>query len=133
MEGLFFILFEVLTLFFLTKSRFCTYIRANRFTASPLHRFTASPLHRFTASPLHRFTACGEAFACFYIHQNLQFTMSDLKHVTKEEFAEMLGISLRTLQRRLQAFGIKLRRGLVCPGMQHSIRQKLDDYGSNND
>jgi Fe-S-cluster containining protein len=57
MEGLFFILFEVLTLFFLTKSRFCTYIRANRFTASPLHRFTASPLHRFTASPLHRFTA----------------------------------------------------------------------------
>lgn len=47
------------------------------------------------------------------------------KFRTRNEFAESLGISIRTFERRLIALKIELPKGLVSPKDQLMIREEL--------
>lgn len=44
---------------------------------------------------------------------------------TKNEIAQDLGISLRTLQRWIKKSGLQVPRGLVCPKKQEEILDTL--------
>jgi predicted DNA-binding protein (UPF0251 family) len=50
------------------------------------------------------------------------------KHVTKQEFAKILGMSYRTFQRRIKEANIRVPRGLLSPVAQDFIRRKLEEY-----
>ncbi|MBK7438394.1 MAG: hypothetical protein IPP04_15730 [Saprospiraceae bacterium] len=45
--------------------------------------------------------------------------------LTKHQLSEQLGISLRTLQRKLHQAGLNIPRGLISIDNQHIIREKL--------
>lgn len=49
------------------------------------------------------------------------------KHLSKQEFAHSLGMSIRTFQRRMKEININLPRGLLSPTLQEFIRQKLEE------
>lgn len=49
------------------------------------------------------------------------------KSLSKQEFAMILGMSLRTFQRRIYELNIKLPRGLLSPTLQEFIQQKLEE------
>lgn len=49
----------------------------------------------------------------------------ELKARYKKELADAMGYSLRTLQRRLKEANIETPRGLIDPGKQREIFQKL--------
>ena len=49
----------------------------------------------------------------------------ELKARYKKELADAMGYSLRTLQRRLKEANIETPRGLIDPGKQQEIFQKL--------
>lgn len=44
---------------------------------------------------------------------------------TKNQIAQDLGISLRTLQRWIKKWNLEVPRGLVCPQKQEEIKRKL--------
>ena len=50
---------------------------------------------------------------------------SDTKARYKKEIAEVMGLSLRTFQRRLDEANIAVPRGLICPDKQKEIFQQL--------
>ena len=52
-------------------------------------------------------------------------THPSLTGKTKEELALVMGISLRTLQRRLDKAGLEIPRGRIPPDIQQIIFEKL--------
>ena len=49
-----------------------------------------------------------------------------VKAKTKEQIAEEMGMSLKTLQRRLKKVNLKIPRGLISPQKQTQIFERLE-------
>ena len=52
----------------------------------------------------------------------------NVKHITKLQFAELLGMSYRTLLRRAIDIKVKLPSGLLSPEFQEFFREKLKEH-----
>jgi hypothetical protein len=50
------------------------------------------------------------------------------QHLTKQEFARLLGMGYRTYQRRMKELNLnKMPRGLLSPTIQNFIKEKLEE------
>lgn len=60
-----------------------------------------------------------------YTHQPAPASLPTFAAKNKKQLAAEMGISLRTLQRRLKSTGVNVPRGLISPSQQKEIWERL--------